>query len=474
MASPGTTRTIIYTRISKDRAGDEHGVANQLADCERYAAGRDWQVVRRISDNDLSASNGKHRPGFDAVMAAVDAGQVDIVLTWAVDRFVRRIADLESVIGRFQAAGVKLAAVTGDLDLSNDAGRTVARMLSVIAQGEVERKGARQRLAAAEAARGGKRPGSPHRPFGYQPGGLEADPVEADAIRWAADCLLGLGTISAVMREWNARGLVTAQGGRPFTRQSVTAILRNPRIANLATLPRGEGERHGEIVGPGKWEPILPETTWRAVEALLDDPGRKPPKGVRTLLGGLAVCRCGNPVTSGPNRLGTRVYRCTPAIRDGRPGPHVAVRAAEVDAEVEARIVAYLSQPSLAGVVDPPSRIDTAALHRKAESIRLSLDEMAADKIAGKVSRSQLIAATERGNTEIAAINAELAEAAGGGPLAPFAGAEGRAAAVWESLDRSRRRAVIRATTDQITLHPAGRGARALDLDRIVDVKWAR
>ena len=102
MSKPGT-RTVIYTRISKDKAGDEHGVANQLADCERYATERGWQVTYRITDNDLSASNGKHRPGFMEVMALVDAGQVDIVLCWAVDRFVRRIADLESVIGRFQA-----------------------------------------------------------------------------------------------------------------------------------------------------------------------------------------------------------------------------------------------------------------------------------------------------------------------------------------------------------------------------------
>jgi hypothetical protein len=40
------------------------------------------------------------------------------------------------------------------------------------------------------------------------------------------------------MREWNRRGLRTAQGGKPFTRQSVTVIMRNPRNAGLAVLPR--------------------------------------------------------------------------------------------------------------------------------------------------------------------------------------------------------------------------------------------
>src|SRR2546423_13367300 len=186
-----STRAVTYTRISKDKAGDEHGVANQQKALDRYAVERGWTVVRRLSDNDLSASNGVHRPKFDEVMRMVDAGQCDVVLCWAVDRFVRRIADLESVIGRFTAAGARLAAVSGDLDLGNDAGRTVARMLSVIAQGEVERKSARQKLAASEAAAAGKRWTGCPRPFGYAADHVTPEPAEAAAFEWAAGALLG-------------------------------------------------------------------------------------------------------------------------------------------------------------------------------------------------------------------------------------------------------------------------------------------
>jgi hypothetical protein len=91
--------------------------------------------------------------------------------------------------------------------------------------------------------------------------------AEAAAIEWAAGALLGGSTVSAVMREWNRRGLRTPQGGKPFTRQSVTTILRNPRLAGLNAY-------HGEITGPGDWQPVLAEETWRAVRALLDDPAR--------------------------------------------------------------------------------------------------------------------------------------------------------------------------------------------------------
>ena len=47
---------LIYTRISKDRAGDAHGVANQLADVEKTGAGRGWTVTHRLSDNDIGVT----------------------------------------------------------------------------------------------------------------------------------------------------------------------------------------------------------------------------------------------------------------------------------------------------------------------------------------------------------------------------------------------------------------------------------
>ncbi len=451
-----STRAVIYTRISKDQAGDEHGIANQLAACERHAVARGWDVVRRLSDNDISASNGKHRKDFTKVMRLVDARAVDVVLVWALDRFVRRIADLEDVITRFEAAGCKLATVNGDMDLSSDTGRLVGRILAAVARGEVERKGARQRLAASEAAAAGKRWTGCPRPFGYAADHVTPELAEAAAIEWAAAALLGGSTVSAVMREWNARGLVSPQGGKAFTRQSVTTILRNPRLANLNAY-------HGEITGPGDWRPVLAEETWRAVRALLDDPARKPSRGVRTLLGGLAACRCGNIITGSRSYQGNAVYRCNPVTRGDRPGPHATVRAEPVTAHVEAVITGVLAEHAADLVT--PQRPDLAPLRTEAAAIRANLDEMAADRALGLMSRSQMIAATQRGHARLDAIAAHLAEAASESVLAPFAAAQ-NARAVWDGLDLPRQRRVLAALAT-VTLHPAGQGARVFNPDTV-------
>src|SRR6185437_4084168 len=147
-------------------------------------------------------SSSKPRPGFLRVLDLVEGRQVDVVVAWHVDRLVRQLADLETVIERCERSEVKIATVSGDLDLSTDQGRLVGRILASVARGEVERKGTRQRLANQQAARAGiRRTGTP-RPFGYEPDHVTPRLAEAEAIRWAADALLGGSTVSAVMREW--------------------------------------------------------------------------------------------------------------------------------------------------------------------------------------------------------------------------------------------------------------------------------
>ena len=89
--------------------------------------------------------------------------------------------------------------------------------------------------------------------------------------------------------------------------------------------------------------------------------------------------------------------------------------------------------------------------------------------VAGLISRSQMLAATERGNARLAEITAQLAAAAESSALAPFAAAES-ARAVWDGLDGSRRRAVIDALCT-VTVHPAGRGARTFDPETI-EILW--
>jgi site-specific DNA recombinase len=471
--TPAPDRAVIYLRESVDQDGDAHNVANHLADCRRLTDRRGWTVTRVLCDNDVSATSGKRRPEWETLLAMIEDHAMDRLVVWAADRLLREPTDLEKLIKLCERENMPIATATGDLDLSNDQGRLVARILTAVAKGEVERKSARQKLANSEAALAGTRRKGTPRPFGYGADHVTPDPDEAAAIRWAADCLLGGGTVSAVAREWSARELRPPQAPFgplpqvPWHRNSVTVIMRNPAIAGIRTYL-------GDEVAKGDWEPVLPRQTWEAVRALLDASDRtivdkngkarrvriRTERGVRTLLGGLMLCRCGNTVQGSVSSAGKHVYRCNPQTRGDRPGPHAQGMTGPVDEHVTLRIIARLARPDLADLVTP-KRPDLGPLHTEAASIRANLDELAADRALGLVSRAQMIAATQRGNARLAEITARLAAAAESSALAPFAAGES-ARKVWDRLDGSRRRAVIAALCT-ITLHPAGRGARVFD-----------
>jgi hypothetical protein len=390
---------------------------------------------------------------------------VDVLVVWHVDRLVRRLADIENVIERCEAAGVKLATVSGDLDLSTDAGRLVGRILASVARGEVERKSARQKAAAQQAARDGvPRLGCP-RPFGYDDDRVTPHPVEGKAVAGACSALIAGSTLSAITREWQAAGLTPPQARyRPtrarWARHSVRTILLNPRIAGLASY-------RGEITGPGKWDALVAEDTWRRVVAILTDGARIPQRGVRTLLGGLARCTCGAPVVGSANQHGQRVYRCRDAREGG--GPHVARLAAPADEFVADVTVARLSEPAAATRLIEPVRADVAALRAEATGLRRRLANLGRDYALGTITRPVLHAGTEAATARLEQIDGELADAGRTDVLAPLVAAESVQEA-WETLDTPRRRAVIgRLMT--ITLHPVGRGARVFDPDT-VSIEW--
>src|SRR3712207_6252559 len=153
-------RAAIYGRQSLDRTGEGAAVERQIEDCRRLIDQRGWTLVREpLTDNDVSASSGKRRPGFEDLLTMVDAGRIDVIVVWAVDRLVRRVIDLEDVIIRCERTGVKIATVQGDLDLMTPQGQLNARIMASTARFEVQQKAERQRRANEDRKSGvwGKR-----------------------------------------------------------------------------------------------------------------------------------------------------------------------------------------------------------------------------------------------------------------------------------------------------------------------------
>lgn len=447
-------RAAVYTRQSQDRKNTGLAVARQQEACEKLCADRGWSIVRHLSDNDVSASGRKVRPNYKVLLRLIDDRAVDVVVVWHVDRLVRRLADLEDVIERCEKAGVRLATVSGDVDLSTDAGRLVARILASVARGEVERKSARQRSAQAQAAKQGRRVGG-RRPFGFEKDGVTIVPVEAAAIRSGYESVLCGVSLAGIARDWNARGLTPGQlrrDGRPSTwrHDNVRAVLLNPRNAGIRAY-------NDEEVGPAVWPALVPEETFRAVVDIVRHPDRRcGTNGAQALLTSIAQCSvCDAGVHGGRTRDGQRIYRCRAAFG------HFGRKAEPVDQYVGAVVVERLSRPDAHELLRAPSTVDTAALRQEAQAARQRLEGLAVDYADGVLTGGQLRTATERLQAKIAGLEKQLADAGRTDVLGPLL-AGGDVGRAWRRLTVDRQRPIVDTLFD-VTLLPPGRGARLFD-----------
>src|SRR5829696_6892372 len=211
-------RVGVYLRQSRDRYGTGLAVGRQREDCLRLCSDRGWEPVQYV-DNDVSAYSGKRRPAYERMLADIEAGQLGAVVVWDLDRLHRRPVELEQFIHLADKHRLALATVSGDTDLATDSGRLFARVKGAVARSEGERKSARQKRAALQAAELGK----PHlgpRAFGYEADGITIRDDEAEALGAAYRNLLAGETLTRISRELTSAGFMTPQG-KPFSHKAV-------------------------------------------------------------------------------------------------------------------------------------------------------------------------------------------------------------------------------------------------------------
>jgi site-specific DNA recombinase len=462
-------RAAIYVRQSLDRSGEGLAIARQEADCRELIERRGWELTEVYRDNDISASSGKPRPGYRRLQAAMRARSVDVVVCWAVDRLVRRMADLEEVITLSEKTGAWVTTVSGDLDLTTDAGRMNARILAAVAQGEVERKGARQRRANKQRAETGH-VGWTRRPFGYdrRDGVVYVVEDEAQALKDAAHMVIGGETLAAVCRELNRRGLWTTghrvvrdedgepvrdPDGKPQRRTNLPWNVKALRGALLNPRYAGEVTYNGATVdAKATWPAILDAGTQEQVRAVLSDPRRKTAQdtAVRYWLSGLVCCgRCGAPMFASP--MGSKekrwmVYRCRT--------PHLARRMDLVDAVVDRVIVKRLTAPDALELLSPSE--DVSALAADAQETRRKLDDLG--ELVGVLPPATIKRKAVEFQARLDELQARIAAADAGGPLAALVAADDVAEA-WRVLPLRERRQI----TEQLltaTVQPVTKGAR--------------
>lgn len=134
-----------------------HSIDAQQATILRESKHRGW-TVEFLEDRAVSGRRSS-RPGLDAALVALEAGDADGLVVSRLDRLGRTVAGLASIIDHAREFGWSLIALDVGIDSSTSGGRLVLRMMSALAEWEAEqiRERTRDGLAAAKAK--GIRPG---------------------------------------------------------------------------------------------------------------------------------------------------------------------------------------------------------------------------------------------------------------------------------------------------------------------------
>ena len=275
-------RCAIYTRKSSEEGLDQefNSLDAQHEACAAYIASQrheGWKLLpARYDDGGISGGT-LERPALGRLMAEIEAGRIDMVVVYKIDRLTRSLADFARLVERLEAANCSFVSVTQAFNTSSSMGRLTLNVLLSFAQFEREVTAERIRdKIAASKKKGFWMGGVP--PIGYDP---HPDPnrrelvvrePEARVVRQVFDLYATHKCLALVTREAEDLGLRSkrhvfstgrVQGGNSLSRGQIHKILTNPIYLGQI--------RHKEKTWPGLHPAIIEQALWDRVQTLLQE-----------------------------------------------------------------------------------------------------------------------------------------------------------------------------------------------------------
>ena len=269
-------RCAIYTRKSSEEGLEQsfNSLDAQREACHAYILSQrreGWRVVDRQYDDGGYSGGSMERPGLTRLLQDIDAGRIDTIVVYKVDRLTRSLADFAKMIEGFDAGSVSFVSVTQQFNTTTSMGRLTLNILLSFAQFERELTGERIRDKIAASKRRGMWMGGTI-PLGYdlQDRKLIVNPKEADRVREIFTLYLELGCVAKLKMHLDRNNIISKvristagnkSGGASYSRGSLYDILQN-------RIYVGEITHHNESF-TGEHQAILPQELWDKVQARL-------------------------------------------------------------------------------------------------------------------------------------------------------------------------------------------------------------
>jgi DNA invertase Pin-like site-specific DNA recombinase len=268
-------RCAIYTRKST-----EHGLElefnslhAQREACEAYVKSQvheGWTALSKRYDDPAYSGGNLERPAVQRLLKDIEAGLVDVVVVYKIDRLTRSLSDFAKLVELFDKKAISFVAVTQQFNTTTSMGRLTLNVLLSFAQFERELSSERVRDKVAASRKKGKWMGGSV-PLGYDTKDkkLVVNHDEANTVRMIFARYLALKSFRKLIDELSDKDVVTKKraitgkivGCIPFTCGPLAYLLKNRTYL-------GE-TNHKEHWYPGEHEAIIGPTLFDAVQSLL-------------------------------------------------------------------------------------------------------------------------------------------------------------------------------------------------------------
>lgn len=303
-------RCAIYTRKSSEEGleQDFNSLHAQREASEAFILSQKhegWQLIKTEYDDGGYSGGNMNRPGLQRLMQDIEAGRIDVVVVYKVDRLSRSLHDFAKMVEVFDRHKVSFVSVTQQFNTTTSMGRLTLNVLLSFAQFEREVTGERIRDKIAASKKKGMWMGGPV-PLGYkvEERNLLPNPDEVPTVQNIFARYLALGSVRALQQELNSQGIKTRSGSM-FYRGMLYGMLRNPVYIGKI--------RHKDTVYDGEHQAIIDQTLWDAVQQQLLVHGpelrRKTRVTNRSLLVGKIFDASGEPLSPSHTVKEGRRYR---------------------------------------------------------------------------------------------------------------------------------------------------------------------
>ena len=345
-------RCAIYTRKSSEEGLDMefNSLHAQRESCEAYIASQKaegWVLVPNAYDDGGISGGTLERPALQNLLADIEAGRIDVVVVYKIDRLSRSLMDFAKLVDVFDRHAVTFVSVTQSFNTTTSMGRLTLNILLSFAQFEREVSGERIRdKIAASRKKGMWMGGNP--PLGYdvKERKLVVNAGETATVRAIFQRFLDVGSTTILARALAAEG-VTTKRGNPMNTGYLYKMLSNQAYIGLAV--------HKGTAYPGEHEAIIGRDLWDKVHAIMKESPRVRANRTRAQtpapLKGLIFGADGRAMTPTHTRRGGRLYRyyIAAALLKGEENPDIVRRvpAAEIEAAVFDQVRGLLRAPEV-------------------------------------------------------------------------------------------------------------------------------